>query len=742
MHKDFKNEAKHLQNTCSCMKDIIEHLRNETTKLQTKVDELKKEAKGVFSNDMVINLELLQAKLKKLYMLEKAITKPYFGRIDFQELMKEEPEIFYIGKTSVEKNDKMMVLDWRAPISGLYYSGEIGEVMYQAPGGAFIGDLTLKRQYEINDSKLMNVFDKGITPMDEYLFSALSEKKDNRLKDIVTTIQGEQNDIIRAEKDSTLIVQGSAGSGKTTIVLHRIAYLLYTYQDILTANNILVIVPNTLFLNYISDVLPDLGVTDINQTTYQKLIETQMGKKYTIIPNEQKLLKMLDYTNLTKEDRETIELASKFRGSLTMKQIIDDYIKSILPSFVPDEDLKIDEYIVFSSKEIKSMFYKEFSYLPLLPRIDRINSYMKASLKERIQNISSKIDLIYSKKVKEIKRNVTEVEDREKTLIEIYNERDSKIEDVKIKSKKCIKEYFDKWQKIDIEKVYKSLITDEDLLKKYTSDYKEIASYCKNLFTTDKYEIEDLTPLMYLYFELISSTIRQYRHIVIDEAQDYSPFQMYVIKKLNISNSFTIVGDISQGIHSYRGINNWSELMKDVFEEKYLNYLSLKKCYRSTIEIMDFANSVLDKYPTRDIVLSEPVLRHGDKPEISGYKNINNMIDSIENTIKALTKKGNKSIAIICKSSKESKFVYNELINRGVKVSLLTDKDTEYSGGILVMPVHLAKGLEFDSVLIYNCSNKNYPKDNICIKLLYVAITRALHNVYVYYTDEISELIR
>ncbi|WDV47117.1 RNA polymerase recycling motor HelD [Clostridiaceae bacterium M8S5] len=741
MHRDFNMEKEHLKNTCLTIEEQIIKLEKETADLRVKVEESKRSSGGAFSNEIVTYIELLNSKTRKLNILKQAISKPYFGRIDFKQLMNDEPEIFYIGKTNVEDKHKMIVLDWRAPISGLYYSGEIGEVMYQAPGGAFIGDLTLKRQYEIEERSLISVFDKGLTPMDEYLFSALSEKKDNRLKDIVTTIQGEQNDIIRADRYKTLIVQGSAGSGKTTIVLHRIAYLLYTYQEVLSAENILVIVPNALFLNYISDVLPDLGVTDINQTTYQRLIESMMKKKFTVEKSETKLLKMLDHQKYTKQDRENLQLVSKFKGSLIMKTIIDDYVNSILSDFVPDEDVTINDHIVYEKDEIKKMFYDELSYLPLLPRIDKITSYMKNTLKNRMESIEKIIDSKYMAEINGIKKRSNKEDDIKEELMKVYDARDEKINQMKIASKTCIVQYFDKWKKIDVEKVYKMLVTDETILKKYTKDYRVVSDYCKDVFGNDKYEIEDLTPIMYLHMLLINSNVKKYKHIVIDEAQDYSPFQMYIINKLNITSSFTIVGDISQGIHSFRGIDNWSELMKDIFEDKYLKYLTLKKCYRSTIEIMDLANSVLAKFPTEDIILSEPVIRHGDEPSTISCDNKEEMINSIEENIKTLSGKGNKSVAVICKSSKESEKVYNELKNRGLDVKLLTDKDVNYSGGILVMPVHLAKGLEFDCVLIYNCSKDNYPLDNICIKLLYVAITRALHNVFIYYTGEKSQLI-
>lgn len=740
MHKDFLKEQEYLENTCHDIEYVIGKLSEEMKDLTEKIEVLKKEAKGVFSNDLVIRMELLVAKERKLNILKQAIVKPYFGRVDFKDLMEDEAQAYYIGKTNVQMKDRMVVLDWRAPISSLYYSGEIGEVMYQAPGGTFIGDLTLKRQYEIESKKLLNVFDKGITPMDEYLFSALSEKKDNRLKDIVTTIQGEQNEIIRAPKDETLIVQGSAGSGKTTIVLHRIAYLLYTYQEILRAENILVIVPNALFLNYISDVLPDLGVSDINQTTYQKLIETQMKTKFEIVPNEVKLLKMLNHEKYTNEERYILQVVSKFRGSMEMKKMIDDYILELLPSYVPNISVLIDEYEVFSVGELKKIFYDELSYLPLLPRVDRMRVLLKSKLEERVQKIISKIDGIYQNKAKKVKKENSQI-DVSELMIQVYDERDKLIDKINILAKKCLKVYFDQWKKIDVKQVYKKLITDEHLLGKYTEYNSQIAEYCKNLYEQDKYEIEDITPIMYLYMELISSNVDKYRHIVIDEAQDYSPFQMYVIKQLNISNSFTIVGDISQGIHSFRGIDKWSELMKQVFDSKYLKYLSLKKCYRSTIEIMNLANHVLSKFSTDDIVLSEPVIRHGKEPQKVKCSTKENMIEEIKSKIEELSKEGHKSIAIICKSSKESDFVYEKLKNTDINVSKLTDSDTEYNGGIIVMPVHLAKGLEFDGVLIYDCSKKNYPVDNICIKLLYVAITRALHSVTLYYTNDISGLL-
>lgn len=750
MHPAFESEKIYLSKTIKTIEEEIIKLENEINKLNNDIEKLKQSSKGVFSNELVTKNTLFNSKTRKLNLLITAKDKPYFGRIDFEELGKDE-ETFYIGKTSVSKgkDEERLVIDWRAPIGGLYYSGELGEVMYNAPKGLIIGDLNLKRQYNIENKELLNVFDKGITPMDEYLQDALSQKKDNRLRDIVNTIQSEQNDIIRADKDKTVIVQGVAGSGKTTIVLHRIAYLLYTYQNIFNTENILIVVPNKLFLNYISDVLPDLGVEDIVQFTYEELGMKMLNKEYNLTSSEDMIINLIDYNLCDTKKRENLRKISRFKGSLQLKGIIDSYIYELSKTYVPKKDLIIEGYNIYDYEYINNLFHNEFIYLPLIPRVKRIKNYIKDTIKDKTSIIIKGINKKYDKLIKNTKNNISDDNLLKNELIKLYDERDTLINDIEKNTNKAVIDYFKDWKLIDIDNLYREIITNKSILNNYSKDklsdedLVNICSYTLEIFNKGLIEKADITPIVYIHMKLIGlNNINKFRHIIVDEAQDYSEFEMYVLRSLNTSNSFTIVGDLSQGIHSYKGINNWNDLIKDVFDESYLEYLTLKKCYRSTYEIMNLANSII-RSPENEGILAEPVLRYGDEPELIKKDNYNDMIQDIEIKINDLKEEGHKSIAIICKLPNDSKKVYNELLKKGInEVTLITDKDTIYGGGIVVIPSYIAKGLEFDAVIIYDCSYDNYIKDDIHTKLLYVSVTRALHKLFIYYVDKPSELLK
>lgn len=750
-HPAFGEEDRYLKDTCECMDGEIVYLTNEVEKMDEEIVKLKRTVGGNYSDDMIVKTTIHEANKRKLNQLRRAEGKPYFGRIDFKELGKFEFETFYVGKTSLTRrsDDKRLVIDWRTPMASLYYSGEIGEVMYKAPGGLIIGDLNLKRQYEIEKKELINIFDKGLTPMDEYLQTALWEKKDNRLKDIVNTIQSEQNDIIRADKGKALIVQGVAGSGKTTIVLHRIAYLMYTYQEIFDAEKLLIIVPNNLFLNYISDVLPDLGVEEIKQSTFEDLAMTLLNTEYRLADVEEKFYKLLDYNNLSEGYRKKLQLSSLFKGSMIFKQIMDRYVDDLSLNFIPKKDFKIKDFTLYSYDEIFNMYKEDYSYLPIVPRSKRIRKYIQSNVSDRVKQFQDKIIKKYDKKIMLLKAPVEDESSIRKELLCLYDERDSLIKELEGSVTGAVKQFFSQWSNLDVITLYKKLISDDKVLKTYSDGKIDddviafISSYSKSIFDRGMIEREDLAALLYLYMKLEGLSLKgKYNHIVVDEAQDYSELQMYILRQLSSNDSFTIVGDLSQGIHSYKGIGNWKDLMEDVFSGCDKELLNLRKCYRSTMEIMNFANEVIKKWRKEDITLAEPVLRSGDKPFIIQKNSEDEIINDITIRIKELKNQGHKSLAIICKTTQESKAVYKLLKNIVHEdIHLITDKDTSYKGGIVVIPTYLSKGLEFDAVIVFNCSRDNYIADELHIKLLYVTITRPLHKLFIYYKDKPSVLL-
>lgn len=733
-HPDYNLETNKLKELCNKIdNEILLHVE-QVNNYQEKIEDTRQKSGGGFDNDFELASHMFEIYSKKLKEYKKSSDKPYFARIDYKKQGDNEIEKFYIGKTSLlNKEDKrMLIVDWRAPISGVYYSGELGEAMYRSPDGLVIGELLLKRQFEIEKRRLINIFDKGLTPMDEFLQKALWEKKDNRLKDIIMTIQSEQNDIIRAERNRVVIVQGAAGSGKTTIVLHRIAYLMYTFKESLKPNKILTLVPNRLFLNYISDVLPDLGIEDIVQSTFEELSYRLIGKNIKILNKEEKIIELLDKAAEKHDYRENLMKISAFKGSMILKKIIDDYIYDLEKNIIPkDRGIIIEGYELYPAEELNKMFDKNYYYLPLIKRVNRLKGFIKGTLKERIN---------------EIKFDLLERLDKKHKSIDEFEEKKSEIERIENNSKKVINDYFKSLKKINIENIYKEIITNKNILSKYINNDNEIEfinDYSQNIFKKKLYESDDLVPLTYLKLKLsgLADNLK-FNHIVVDEAQDYNSLQMIILKELSENNSFTIVGDLSQGIYSHSGIYNWNDFIQNVFGDKNTDFLKIRKCYRATKEIMEFANKVIKKSNNQNIILAEPVLRSGDVPAIIESKNQIQMISDIADNILKLIDDGLKSVAVVCRTSEESNEVYKKLKKEiNYEIQHISSNDTEYKGGIVVTPIYMAKGLEFDGVIVYNCSEESFSKNELDIKLLYVAITRALHKLIIFYTGEQSLLL-
>ena len=500
---------------------------------------------------------------------------PYFARIDFKEKIRD-VESFYIGKFGLidEVKNEEVVIDWRAPLANLYYSGTFGPASYTAPMGEIQGELLLKRKFQVKDGKIVNIFDEGVNELiiptsedgeelvDEFLKINLEENMSKKLKDVVNTIQREQNEIIRAYKNKPIIIQGSAGSGKTTVALHRLAYLVYTYGDEMNNRNILVVAPNQLFLDYISDILPNLGVSNVKQSTFEELCSTILNTKYKIITKDKKLAHIMECKD--EEEIKYITASSKIKGTMTYKTIMDRFIRYLEKKNSEVEDILVDEYVLFTSKEIKRLYIKDLGNLPINKRKDEINKYFKSKLKTRIEEIKEKIENEYFFKIKDIKdrKDISE-EDKRKEIIKTYDERDELIGGLKTKGSKVLKDFFGQWKKISILESYINLYNDEEVFSSVTDNCipRKLADYMKdeinNNIANKKIDCDDLTALTYLQLKLEGVEEENYIHTVIDEAQDYSFMQFNVLKEISKNNSMTIVGDLGQGIYNYKGINSW-----------------------------------------------------------------------------------------------------------------------------------------------------------------------------------------
>lgn len=748
-------EGKYLEDTVSWINDEIGRVEENKDHLKGRIDSLRREARGKYNEELETAEKLYKITSKSLEKYAEGKGSPYFARIDFRE-KKRDVESYYIGKFGLGDGNtgEERVIDWRSPIADLYYGGTFGECYYRAPMGLIIGDLSLKRKFIIRDEKLIEAFDEGINEVilrgnneegsalvDEFLKVNLEESGSSKLKEVVATIQKEQNDVIRSEKNIPLILQGAAGSGKTTVALHRVAYLLYKYKEKLLPKDILIIAPNKVFLDYISDVLPNLGVDNIKQNTYEEIVCEILNIKEKIITKDNKLAHILEEG----KDIDDLISTSKIKGSIEFKALIDSYLQHIEKEDGERiEDIKVYDYVLFNKEEIKRLFNEDLKKMSINVRKDEIKRYFTLKLEDKIRNILEKVNFYYEYKVARVKNKMADSEERRKSLTEIYDERDNKRKDIRYMSNLCFNEYFEKWKEVKTQNLYidflkniNKFISKDDLFINAEIIEKILNEIIENE-NKGIIDSEDLAPMLYLKFKIEDVPEKfKYKHIVVDEAQDYSEFQMVTLRHMVEMNSLTLVGDLAQGIYFYKGISNWQKIIKGVFNDE-VNYVSLNKSYRSTVEIINFAEKALIK----GVDLPVPVFRHGKEVEVIQFKNNKEFGEKLDEIVKFIQDSGKNTVAVICKNYNECKKLKTHL-NKYSNYKWDTVKDTSKSinSSMIIIPAYMTKGLEFDCSIIYNCNGDNYSDNELDRKILYVALTRALHYEYIFYNGKKSSLI-
>lgn len=751
-------------------KDILEEKRKKINEellekkrsfevIDKKLKLLTKEARGSYNEEKETTEKIYSVLKKDINNYEESMKVPYFGRVDFRE-NKSQKESIYIGKQSVSSSQdgEEIVVDWRTPVADLYYSGTGGYAYYNSPNGIIEGNLSLKRKFLFKEDNLEEIFDEGINEIivksglegedlvDEFLKINLEESRGKKLKEVVATIQREQNDIIRWPKNLPIIVQGSAGSGKTTVALHRLAYLIYRYSDSIKGKDILVLAPNKLFLDYISDILPNLGVGEVNQTTFQDLALKNLKSRAKIKGKDEKLREIIEAND--REKCNYIVNSSKIKGTLTFKSIIDRYLALLEGASLDISDITVEGYILFGKREIMRLYLKDLKSYPINKRKDEIKRYLSLKLKEKIQLLCLQVDSDWDVKIKEVKRELEDCSERREKLIKVYSERDSIKDNIKNNSKKIMNEYFKKWRGITSKDIYYNLFKNEEYFEIATLGKipKELEKFMKEELENNNekgvIDEDDLAPLMYINILLEGVAENdKYSHIVVDEAQDYNPFQIYLINSLTRGNSLTLVGDIAQGIYYYKGIKTWDDIVDRVFQKK-ATYIQLTQSYRSTVEIIDFANEALVSQ-NLNLKNAKPVLRHGEKPKVIKCSSDKEAAIKIKEIIDEIIKNGKSSIAIITKTLDEGKKL-EKIIKKEIdlKISLIKGSEKENNEDIIIIPSYLTKGLEFDATIVYDPSDKNYSDNILDKRLLYVSLTRALHYEYIIEINKLTNMIK
>lgn len=686
---------------------------------------------------IMTNTEMMKIGARHHGELLRAAGKPYFARVDFREKGDKQVKRYYIGKASLAKpkDNKPIVIDWRSPIANIYYDGRLGEVTYESPDGLIHGDLGLKRQYNIENGELQTFMDIDITTKDAFLQAALHANADHRLKDIAATIQTEQNRVIRADLSRPLVVQGVAGSGKTTIALHRIAYLMYNYGEKLIPENFMVLAPNQLFINYISEVLPELGVERTKQSTFTDFIYEQLGLKYKLTNPNEKLVKILESGPGEKQVL-LMQKAAAYKGSEQFIKAIDRYIGEIEEAVIPQHDFALGKHVIYTAAELRNLFTVEYRFLPLQKRLDAIKKVLDSKLRNTKERFTAKIRNVYAKQILSVKMKIKDETEKQEKIKQLAEERESKLKRIQEESKTLLADYFHVKLKRDVVAYYKELVSNTETMQRIATeslDDEFVAFFCNyssELLRKKHVEYEDLAALAYLQYHILGFKEKPtIQHVVIDEAQDYSIFQFTVLKTILDTRLFTILGDISQGIHAYRSITKWKEVIEAVFKDDQCQFFTLEQSYRTTVEVMQLANVVIRQLQG-DVILAKPVIRHGVKPQRAEVWDTGQLVELVADTLRRAEVNKFKTFAVIGKTFDECQHIHRMLVQNGIEADLLTGEEVTYRGGVVVLPVYIAKGLEFDVVFIIN-NKERYLPDDLDIKLLYVAMTRALHRLYI-----------
>lgn len=677
-----------------------------------------------FINTMKIQKRSYEFTRKLEEKYERMLLSPYFGRIDFIEKGEEKAERYYIGISNlINDSYEFLIYDWRAPISSMFYDYEIGEASYKCPEGIVDGRLMLKRQYKISNGKLDYMFDSNLKIDDEVLQDMLSKSTDSKMKAIVTTIQMEQNKVIRNEEYKNLIVQGPAGSGKTSVALHRIAYLLYKHREKITPQNIVIFSPNDIFNDYISNVLPQLGEDNMCQTTFKEYMHKALGNELI----KENYCEMMEYILASKKQNSYQKRINniKFKSSMEFVDILKRYVSHLEKMDRNFTDIIFRGHLIISSKDIEELFFKDYVQLPLKRRLQKIRErilflvepYEKQQIKEVTEEIADSGSYI----------DKVEIMDQNEAIVK------GEIKDIHYEINKITE--------FNLVDIYKNLFKNLELfLTKSNTKYNEknideIKSCTLESLGARMLNYEDQPPLLYLKGALGDfPKTSEIKYVVIDEAQDYTPLQYEIFYQLFKSASMTILGDLQQSINPFMNVGDYNNI-SNIFPKDSTCIINLTKSYRSTMEITKFSRRLLNKELT-----DECVERSGEEPLVLGFENEGDIKNRLLNDIKIYKEKGCKSIGIITRTVREAQEVYNFLKDK-VRVKAIMKEDDEYVSDTLVIPAYLAKGLEFDVVLIYNAGNENYCCEEERL-LLYTACTRALHVLCVYYSGKVTPFLR
>ncbi len=681
------DEEKQLAEIIGIAQDNLEHAKADIRKINEDLADLlevydakDKEGLALWNNATA----RLKEDERELVRYEKARKKPYFGRIDFKDPKAKSDEAYYIGRVGITDSDsEPVVLDWRTPIASVYYESKMGMCQYTVSSeGTFEIDLKRKRTYEIENDRLKDFFDSDVVANDELLTKYLAKNKKAVLGEIIATIQKEQNLIIRRSPKTNIIVQGVAGSGKTTVAMHRISYILYNYKEDFRPEDFYIIGSNRILLNYITSVLPELDVYGIRQMTMEQLFIRLLYEDW-------------DETQFSYHSIDKTDAKNSIKGGMAWFLDLERFCQNYENQSIAKED-------IYMEKTGNLLLSKE-----------QIGRYLKNNPKVSMQSKMLMLnEILYAKYENEVSGKSVTFPPKEKKILD----------------KKYASYFGDgKWRESVFSFYQAFLLSQQEAGKKVTVPKKS-------------FDVYDLAALAYIYKRIKETDpVREASHVVIDEAQDFGMMAYKCLHYCLYGCNYTIMGDTSQNIHFEYGLNDWEELKKLILTGTFDAFGLLRKSYRNTVEISNFANEIL-RHGDFSIYPVEPIIRHGNKVFTRACQDENELFVNAVTTIKKWQKDGYETNAVICRDEEEAAYVVKNL-KKYITIAETDLEKAEFGDGVMVLPVAYTKGLEFDAVLLFDPTEEKYPSDNGHVKLLYVAATRALHELVVLHQGKLTGIL-
>lgn len=648
-----------------------------------------------YANPITVKIADYEAVENKIVLLENMIKSPYFARIDFKFDDEDIFEKIYIGRASLEKDNsyEMYVYDWRAPIASVFYRFVMGQVFYDAPSGRITGEVNLKRQYEISNGVLEYFFDADVQIIDEFLRKLLSQNTSSKMKTIVETIQKEQDIVIRDMENDLMIVQGVAGSGKTSIALHRAAYLMYQgLSSKLSANNIIIISPNSLFEQYISNVLPELGENNVVSVVFEEILTTILQNEHIQSRNQ-----FLENLITNPQYRKVIKSSIEFKTSHRLMEILDLFIYDLPYRWIDFDDVYYEGKCIVGKEILRDKILRRIE-VPLGVKLKQLEDFILELISESKKGCINKSE------------------------------------------KFIVKKEIQKFTELDISNLYKKLFSDKEYFNNLTKNLElcdgieDILEFTQENLKTSLLYYDDAIVLAYINLKIYGANeYKNIKQVVIDEAQDYYPLQYKIFNLLFSNSKFTILGDINQTLEKQENLSLYEEIRK-IFKKKKSSLITMNKSFRCTNEILNYSLKFIEQIPEIN-----SFNRQGDEPKeyaASDQLSLNKMIIA---EVKSCLEKGYQSIGLICKIEKNALSLFKCLKDK-INVQLIKNESISDLHGVFIIPVYMSKGLEFDAVLICDTDNTNYNSEDDK-KLLYIACTRALHRLNLFCKGEISPLL-